>query len=139
MNRLGLIGVAILVGLAAAAEVHAHTKPRALKEIVRIRGTVLAADAECNSNPLQVRVLSRTIQLCESEVQRISVATVDIAADRDLPPAFDLQGERERIAPMIQAVAGHRVVVLGEWRPGRRDLFLLALDVCPCGPDASEK
>ncbi len=139
MSRIGLIGVVILVGMTAAVDVDAHTKPRALKEIVRIRGTVLAADAECSTNPLQVRALNRTIQLCESEVQRISVATVDIAADRGLPPAFDLQGERERIAPMIQAVAGHRVVVLGEWRPGRRDLFLLALDVCPCGPDATEK
>ncbi len=139
MNRIRLICVAILVGVTAAAEVGAHTKSRALKEIVRIRGTVLAPDTECSANPLLIRASNRTIQLCESEVQRISVATVDVAADRTLPPAFDLQGERERIAPMIQAGAGMRVIVLGEWRPGRRDLFLLALDVCPCEPAAGKK
>jgi len=82
-------------------------------------------------------VLNRTLRLCGADVRRIAVSTTEVAEEEPLPATFDLQGERPLLARLTSADAGHRVIILGEWRPGRRDLFLYAVDVCPCGDTES--
>ncbi len=138
MTRFGSLFAACSIGILLSSGVAAHTKARAAKEIVRIQGTVIAPDAECARGLVALRALNRDIRLCDGEVRRIAVTTVETAEEQGLPTTFEVQGERERLAPLTAASAGHRVTVLGEWRPGRRDLFLIALDLCPCdspGPD----
>lgn len=124
-----------LIGIAVALphRVGAHTKARAAKEIVRIRGMLAADPAGCANQSIDVRALGKTMRLCEADVRRIAVSTADVAAQQPLPATFDLQGERPLLARLTAAGDGNRVILLGEWRPGRRDLFLFAVDVCPCG------
>jgi hypothetical protein len=115
-----------------------HTKERPLREIVLVRGTSIAADAECAQGLVTLQVMNRTVRLCEGVVRRIAVAAPDIADGASLPASFDLQGERERLAIVTGAPPGTRITVLGEWRPGRKDLFLIEIDACPCANDAPE-
>ncbi len=110
----------------------AHTKPRAAKEMLWVRGTVLSdAKATCAGDVVTLRLWNKEVALC-GESRRIAVATAEIAADYEKPLAFDLQGDRATLSPLTTAEPGRRAIVLGEWRPGRRDLFLVALDLCPC-------
>ena len=132
MGRRASFTVAIAATLALSSGATAHTKSRAAREIVRISGTVLAKDADCDRDLVTVRVANRTVRLCRTEVRRVAVVTVEAAREQPLPDTFELQAERHLLAPLTAAGAGHRATVLGEWRPGRRDVFLIALDVCPC-------
>ena len=122
------------VVLAFASPTHGHTKQRALKEIVRIQGTVLDADGRCEGEIISIHALNRTFRLCCAEVRRIAVATTKTSGDHAVPAAFELHGERERLFVLSSANSGDRVTVLGEWRPGAKNLFLIALDVCACNP-----
>ena len=135
--RAGSFLAATSLGLLLSTGAGAHTKPRAAKEIVRIQGTAIALEADCAHGLVSLRALGRTIRLCNGKVRRVAVATAATAEDQDLPNTFELQGDRESLAPLATNGEGSRVTVLGEWRPGRRDVFLIALDLCPCdGSDA---
>lgn len=129
MTLTALLGIAV----APPQPVAAHTKARAVKEIVRIRGTLSSDPAACADGAVAVLALNRTIRLCAADVRRIAVSTAEVAEQQPLPKTFELQGERPLLARLAAADAGNRVILLGEWRPGRRDLFLFAVDVCPCG------
>ncbi len=117
--------------LATAGIAIAHTKPRPVRELVRIQGTVREAGKECASGTIELQILRRSLTLCKGSVRRLAVATDKVAEDQPLPERFELQGERSELVE-LQAPAGTRVTILGEWRPGRRDLFLIAADRCPC-------
>lgn len=124
--------LAVLLSVGATAEpARGHAQERALREIVLVRGTVQAAST-CTP-ALELRVLNRSVHLCDATVRRVAVAAAD-TADQPSPASFDLQGDRPLLAPALAAAAGTRLTVLGEWRPGRKDLFAIEIDVCPC-PD----
>lgn len=116
----------------------AHPKERPLREIVLVRGTVIDTATECPDGLLVLRALNRFFRLCAADARRIAVAAPKVAEAEALPGEFDLQGERERLAVLTAAAPGARVTVLGEWRPGRKDLFLIEIDVCPCANGAPE-
>ena len=131
------IPIFILVGLACAvpAMPHAaaaHPKTVAVREIVRLRGTVAAAEGTCAGEAVELRILGKNVHLCDGDVRRIVVASGETADAAATPAAFDLQGEREHMAEISAAATGTRVTLLGEWRPGRRDLFLIDHDLCAC-------
>jgi hypothetical protein len=137
MRKLLILGALLGIAAAAPRPVEAHTKARAIKEIVRIRGTLPSDTAGCADGAVSVLALNKTIRLCGADVRRIAVSTPEIAEQQPLPSRFDLQGERSLLARLTAAGAGNRVILLGEWRPGRRDLFLFAIDVCPCGDNGT--
>ncbi len=118
--------------------VAAHTQAVAVREIVRLRGTVATPESSCKESEVSVRALARTLRLCGSEIRRIATAAADIDDQASLPVAFDLQGEREPLALILGASAGTRISILAEWRPGRRDLFLIDADLCACGEKPTE-
>lgn len=128
----------LLAGSVAAAlailstQSSGHTAERPLREIVLVRGILHASAASCSKSPLALRFLNRTAYLCDAEVQRIAVAAPAVADDESPPPAFDVQGEREQLASLTGAPEGARVTLVAEWRPGRVDLFVIEIDVCPC-------
>ncbi len=116
----------------AAATTSAHTKPRAAKELVRIHGTIAAGGTCEKATLVKLAVLGRALQICASDLRRIVVATEE-GADEPAPTELDLQGERSSLARLRKAQPPQTVSILGEWRPGRRDLFLISLDLCDCG------
>lgn len=110
----------------------AHTKPRAAREIVRVQGTVHAIGLACTNEITTLDILNRNIQFCASETRRIAVTTTDVSPNHTFPTRYSVQGERSELARILAAKAGERLTILAEWRPGRSDLFLIALDVCSC-------
>lgn len=127
---LAATSLATLLSIAAAAEpARGHTEERAVREIVHVRGTVQAAGT-CATG-VELRVLNRSVHLCDAAVRRVAVASADVAS-QPTPTSFDVQGDRPLLAPIVGASPGTRVTVLGEWRPGRKDLFAIEIDVCPC-------
>ncbi len=127
---------AVLTGAAGvvAAPLWAHTKSQAVREIVRLKGRVQTASQVCSDRLVTLRVLNQSVLLCAAEERRVAVATSEIAAGKQLPAKYEMQGERAELYRATTAKAGDRMTVLAEWRPGRRDLFLIALDICSC-PD----
>ena len=123
-----LAGVAVMV----AAPLSAHTKSQAVREIVRLKGKVQSADQACADRLVTLRILQQSVRLCAAEERRVAVATTDIAAGLQLPAEYEVQGERAELYRATTAKVGDRMTVLAEWRPGRRDLFLIALDICSC-------
>lgn len=114
----------------------AHPKTVAMRELVFVRGVVAAAGQECAAPEIGLVVNSQTVRLCAADARRVAVATAEAAGDTTVPTAFAIQGDRERLVQITAAAAGTRVILLGEWRPGRRDLFLIELDLCR-GADAA--
>lgn len=129
--------VAVLVG--SPHLLPAHTNPLPIREIVRIRGTVAGPGSPCPATEVSVRVLGKTVRLCGSDVRRIAVASAEKPGEEEMPAVlYDLQGERAQLTQVSGAAPEARISILAEWRPGRRDLFLIDLDICRCDPAAGE-
>ncbi len=110
-----------------------HSKPRAARELLRLSGVVHMTESSCADQWLTLQVLNQPIGFCAREWQRIAVSTANVDDSQEtLPRRLDVQGERKELARLEKASAKSAVVLLAEWRPGRRDLFLISLDVCDC-------
>ena len=135
-SACALLVTSVVIGLPRVSL--SHTNPAPTREIVRVRGTLSTPESPCPEREFSVRVLGVTVRLCASDVRRIAGAA-GAAGEEQLPAVvYDLQGERGVLAQINAASPGSRLTILAEWRPGRRDLFLIDLDVCPCASTVND-
>jgi hypothetical protein len=119
------MGVAGSVDLASA---HPQT-PRVLREIVRLQGYLGdPPPGVASSGEMTLVVFSERHRLRVTDWQVFG--TSDVAPSEECPSELRLQGDRAQLAG-IASLAGRRITLLGERRPGSGEVFLLALDVCP--------
>jgi hypothetical protein len=136
-HAIGAVGLLALVALhAGSGSTYAHeTAPIRVREIVRVQGWVgaeppqAAKDAVVRTADLTVLGESRLLHAIEWRTFRLDEVP-------DPPPAaptttFTLQGSRQLLRRVRDVRTDQRVTVLAERRPGSRDLFLLAVDLCP--------
>jgi hypothetical protein len=123
---------ALLLAVCLAASAAAHgPEPKVGREIVRLQGyretpppgleiaavTVLSILGKEHRFHLTAR---QTFRLAEEE-----------AAAPGLEDRLVLQGERETLYRIAAARPDQRVTILADHRRGGRDLFVLAVDLCP--------
>lgn len=133
-HRAGLVLAALtalLAGATGAARAHEPQRLNA-REIVRLAGTFGDAPAGVKT----VRDVAVTVQGRERTLHASDWQVYALVVDQNAPvaPAPDrvtLQGTREDLARIANARPEQRVAVLAERRPGMRELFLLAVDLCP--------
>ena len=98
-----------------------------VREIVWLKGKRAGADA-----PMVLVALGADHRFAVVDLKRFAVADVATPEPGDLERArLVLQGPRELLARLADARPDQTVTILGERRPGRADLFVLALDLCP--------
>ena len=98
-----------------------------VREIVWLKGRRAGAEA-----PLVLVALGADHHFAVAELKRFSVGDAAAAETGDLERArLALQGPRELLARFAGARRDQTVTILAERRPGRADLFVLALDLCP--------
>ena len=136
MSRILVSTAGLVAALSLSAPVLAHTKARAAREIIRLQGSLKTTGSDENecARAVSLRVLNTSVQICVNEMRQIAVATTEIAKVEVPPAGFEIQGERKDLARLTKLLVSDTVSILAEWRPGRRDLFLIALDVFPCKP-----
>lgn len=121
--------VCAAAGWAGAARAHAPAAP-ATRELLRLQGHKAEA-ADCAARAIVLSALGKGEAFCADEYRRLAVATEKPIELEKQPDAIDLQGSRALLARFAKARRDQRITILGEWRPGRRDLFLIDLDLCP--------
>lgn len=124
-----VVAAALLV--ASSGAVYAHSPaPQVTRELLRLQGHKREG-AECTGRSLQLSALGKSAAFCADEYRRLAVATEQPVEIEQQPVAIDLQGSRSLLARFGKARSDQKITILGEWRPGHRDLFLIALDLCP--------
>jgi hypothetical protein len=119
------------VATAGVADAHKQSAPN-VREFVRVQGYR-------GQQPIKVPVV-RTVELLVLGQQHPFQATtwrrfnLDNTADlssEEVATQFTLQGDRATLQRFSTARPEQLVTILAERRPGSRDLFVLALDLCP--------
>ena len=112
----------------AAGPALAHQPERAVvRELVWLKGRRGGAEA-----PLVLVALGADHHFAVAELKRFPVGE-DVTAPQGgfERERLSLQGPRELLARFAGARADQTVTILAERRPGRADLFVIALDLCP--------
>lgn len=115
----------MLCGAGAAV---AHQPEHAVvRELVWLKGRRAGDEA-----PLVLVALGAEHRFAVAELKRFPIgdpaAATEGGFERD---RLTLQGPRELLARFAGARADQTVTILAERRPGRADLFVIALDICP--------
>ncbi len=133
------LGLALLLAgkeLALPTPVHAHGSSRAaVRELVYLRGRVLAADAAPRSGHVVALRFGRTQRRLEIENWQIFVTLAAPGGEAEEPVALDLEGPRGLESALASATPGARVTIVGERGLQGASLFVAALDVCACPAD----
>jgi hypothetical protein len=120
-------GVAALLATAALA----HTQRGAPPDMLRLQGYRAAAPAGGNAQELRLTVNGREERFYATELRHFSLVDPRQASEPDTTAPFFLQATPETLSRFSAARPEQRITILAEWRPGRRDLFVLAMDLCP--------
>jgi len=106
----------------------AHQPERAVvRELVWLKGRRGGDEA-----PLVLVALGADHHFAVAELKRFPVGEDTVASQGDFERArLTLQGPRELLARFAGARPDQTVTILAERRPGRADLFVIALDLCP--------
>jgi len=112
----------------AAGPALAHQPERAVvRELVWLKGKRAGDGA-----PLVLVALGADHHFAVAELKRFPVGEDAVAPQGDFERArLTLQGPRELLARFAGARPDQTVTILAERRPGRADLFVIALDLCP--------
>lgn len=112
----------------AAGPALAHQPERAVaRELVWLKGRRGGDGA-----PLVLVALGADHHFAVAELKRFPVGEDVVAPEGEFERArLSLQGPRELLARFAGARADQTVTILAERRPGRADLFVIALDLCP--------
>lgn len=109
--------------------VHAHApEPTQKREIVRLQGMV-RPDGDAPAGRLTLLALGADHAFAATDRR-----TFSLGADEPAAPNADryaLQGPREMLARFAAARPDQTVTILAEHHPGSKDLFVLAVDLCP--------
>jgi hypothetical protein len=85
-----------------------------------------------NEVPLVLVALGADHHFAVTELKRFPLSEAAAAAAGGFErERLSLQGPRELLARFAGARADQTVTILAERRPGRTDLFVIALDLCP--------
>jgi len=124
--------VALVACLIAATTARAHSPavPAGVRELLRVQGHKQDG-GECDGRLIALSALGESAAFCAAEFRRLALATERPVELPEEPTAIDLQGGRALLARFNKARREQKITLLGEWRPGRRDLFLIAVDLCP--------
>lgn len=122
-----LLGLAVLLVAGAPATAAAHSQPPG-REVLRLQGYSGTRPPGFAGTEVALEALGRAHAFYAVEHQRIAL---EAPADTALPDRLVLQGPRQVLARFAAARPEQRVTIVGEWRPGRSDLFVVALDLCP--------
>ena len=98
-----------------------------VREIVWLKGKRAGDEA-----PMVLVALGADHHFAVVDLKRFAVGDVAIPETGALERArLALQGPRELLARFAGARPDQTVTILAERRPGRADLFVLAVDLCP--------
>lgn len=133
IDRVRLLALVSLLPFCAGPAV-AHDAPRAaIRELVRLQGFVTE---EARSDATPVEVNGRVLHFVIEERQVFVAVNAAGASPPPEPPSLVVRGERQLLARLSSARPTQRVTLLGERRPGGKELFLAAVDRCPEGERA---
>lgn len=122
---------ALLLALGGAAPATAHDiTSHAVRELVRIQGTLGTATPPPNGRQLTFTVRGQRLPFTASE-WRVFAFADDATLKQPEAPAPELVGDRALLRRVITARPDQLITILAERRPGSSDLFVLAVDRCP--------
>ena len=125
------VAAALLVAALGAGTARAHSPAAPVtRELLRLQGHKQEG-GDCGGRSVLLSALGRSAAFCADEYRRLALATDKPIELEEQPVAIDLQGSRALLSRFTKARREQKITVLGEWRPGRRDLFLIAVDLCP--------
>ena len=131
MKRAASLALLLLV----AATASAHPPQRgAPPDLIRLQGYRGEAPAGVQTRKLTISAQGREQTFFANDLRRFSLVDPGAPADPDTTKPFVLQGSPEVLNRFIRARTDQRITILAQWHPTRRDLFVLALDLCPEGP-----
>ena len=117
----------LLATLPLVARAHAPEQTQK-REIVRLQGMV-RPDGDAPAGRLTLLALGADHSFAATDRR-----TFSLGADEPTGPGADryaLQGPREVLARFAAARPDQTVTILAEHHPGSKDLFVLAVDLCP--------
>jgi hypothetical protein len=130
-RRHRLLAAAVLLALCVARVAAAHApEPKADRELVRLQGYR-------EVRPEGVAIAAQIVLSILGKDHRFHLTarqTFQLGEQQDEPALRDrlvLQGERQALARIAAARPNQRVTILADHRPGRSDLFVLTVDLCP--------
>lgn len=130
---LVLLAVGAWMGMRGPTDVAAHDTPRtAVREMVRIQGHRVEPGEEASAAIVSLRVHDEVLRFRVEDRQIFVAVAASGRVSAPEPTELTLRGPRELLARVREAGPEQRVTLLGERRPGGRELFLAAVDVCPC-------
>jgi hypothetical protein len=122
--------IGLLLALCTPALAHPPQRG-APPDLVRLQGYRGAAPAGIETRKVAVNVHGREQPFFAIDLRRFSLVDPGATDAPDLQKAFFLQGGPETLSRFAKARPDQRITILAQWHPGRRDLFVLALDLCP--------
>jgi len=119
------------VAAAGVADAHKQSAPN-VRELVRIQGHRGRQPIDV---PLvraaELLVLGQQHQFQATTWRRLNLDETTDSSSEEVATRFTLQGDRATLQRFSAARPEQLVTILAERRPGSRDLFVLALDLCP--------
>jgi hypothetical protein len=116
-----------------AGTAHAHeTQSTRVREVVRAQGYLGSEPgAGTTVRTVELTVLGEPRRLHATEWQSFRLDDLPESQPPADTPRFVLQGTRQQLRRVRDARRDQVLTILAERRPGSRDLFLLAVDLCP--------
>ena len=128
-----LVAVATWMAILGSTDVAAHDAPRtAVREMVRLQGYRVEPGVDASDTIVSLRVQDEVLRFRIEDRQIFVAVAASGRISAPEPRDLTLRGPRELLARVRGAGPEQRVTLLGERRPGGRELFLAAVDVCAC-------
>lgn len=126
------VGLVIALALALASVASAHPPKRgAPPDLIRLQGYRGEAPKGVETRKLMLSAQGREQPFFANDLRRFSLLDPGATDDPDTSKPFVLQGTPETLNRFVKARPDQRITILAQWHPTRRDLFVLALDLCP--------
>ena len=133
MKTGAVILTAALIALAAAGVANAHKQSaQNVREFVRIQGYRGRQQIDGPAvRTAELLVLGQQHPFQAKTWRRFNLDDTADSSSEEVATRFTLQGDRATLQRFSTARPEQLVTILAERRPGSRDLFVLALDLCP--------
>jgi hypothetical protein len=116
--------------LAGVASAHGPQKG-APPDMLRVQGYRASAPAGAGAQKLTLTVNGRAQDFYATELRHFSLLDPSVTTEPDTAKPFFLQANPTVLTRFASARSDQRITILAQWRPGRTDLFVLAMDLCP--------